>query len=301
MPFIHIKNRSLEYEFSFTTKFLILTGDSGDGKTTLVDMIRDYAEEPDSVENMGDKNLVRLTSEGQLLESGNVYFMDEFDSILWSSNISQLLNNSNNYFVIATRKRDITQIKLPLEALVEMTTSEDGRYHSIRQRFPSKKHLEDVGDYVICEDSKSGFEFVRNVLGDCVEHANGNTRFPEKIRKLRCSNCTIVFDRAGIGYLYEQLLLYAEAHGIKIVSEIDWDSFESYILEAPIYNIKVPDFPDKEANATRLVKTYLCKDYDKSKIPEGLEIPVYWKVREALNILNERNKSCDGPTKSNIF
>lgn len=91
-------------------------------------------------------------------------------------------------------------------------------------------------------------------------------------------------------------------HGIKIVSEIDWDSFESYILEAPKYNIKkIPDFPDKEANATRLVKTYLCKYYDKSKISEGLEIPVYWKVREALNILNERNKSCDGPTKSNIF
>lgn len=49
------------------------------------------------------------------------------------------------------------------------------------------------------------------------------------------------------------------------------------------------------------MKTYLCKDYDKSKIPEGLEIPVYWKIREASDILNERNKSYDGPTKSNIF
>ena len=211
--------------------------------------------------------------------------------------LTGIINDTN-----ITTLTEITQIKLPLDALVEITTSEDGRYHSVRPRFPPKEHLEDVGDYVICKDAKSGFEFVRSILGYCVEHANSNTRFPEKMRKLRCSNRTIVFDRACIGYLYEQLLLYVEAHGIKIVSEIDWDSFESYILEAPKYNIKkIPDFPDKEANATRLVKTYLCKYYDKSKISEGLEIPVYWKVREVLNILNERNKSCDGPTKSNIF
>lgn len=117
----------------------------------------------------------------------------------------------------------------------------------------------------------------------------GETRIRRKVIKLikqGVKSFTIVYDRCGTCFSYEDQINYLKDTGVNIVSELDWDSFESYILESDLYNIEVPWFPDKEQNATRLFIKHISADYDKSKLPDNMQLPVYWKVKDLVDLLN---------------
>lgn len=94
-----------------------------------------------------------------------------------------------------------------------------------------------------------------------------------------------VYDRAGLSLCeYKAQYDLASKHGINIVSEIDWDSFESYILESPDYNMQVPPNPNKENNATAMFKQ-MFTGYNKSSLPTNMKRPIYWKVEDAKELL----------------
>ena len=46
MPLIHLKTRRLEYKFEITQKYNLIIGDSGKGKTTLVNVLKELLDEP---------------------------------------------------------------------------------------------------------------------------------------------------------------------------------------------------------------------------------------------------------------
>lgn len=285
MPYIHLNNNVVEYEFEFKQKYLFIRGDSGRGKSTLVELVEDYVKTPESVDCLGDSNLKILT-EIEVLKPGCIYFFDEFDKLLTAEN-AKLFNTTDSYFVIISRKRNLDFLKTGLDSLCEIVT--DGSYHTIKPTYPRKDILTSIGDVIVCEDSKSGFQFLNKLVDYEIESAESKDRIRIKIIKLikqGFKSFTVVYDRCGICFSYEKQIVYLKTIGVNIVSEIDWDSFESYILESDSYDIEVPWFPDKEQNASRLFIKHVCKTYDKSRLPDNMQLPIYWKVKDLVDLLN---------------
>lgn len=285
MPVIKIRNREISYDFEFKQKFLFIRGDSGIGKTSLIQLVADYNLNPDAISCEGDTNIRVLISKNDLVEQGLIFFLDENSPLLVESQSASLFNASNNYFVIITRSRKFNGFKTGLDSIVTMLPGPDGT-HTIEPAYPRKEHLNKLGDRIVCEDAKSGKQFLEKVLSTSVDSAGSKDRFGIALRKLKSrykeSEFTIVYDRAGISFSYADQMDYLKSLEIEIISEIDWDSFESYILESDEYKIEVPWYPDKETNATKLFQQCISGDYTKSSIPKDMKLPVYWKVKEAL-------------------
>lgn len=285
MPYIHLKDNVVEYEFEFKQKYLFIRGDSGRGKSTLIELINIYLLDPSSVVCLGDSNL-KIITDTRSVDPGYIYFFDEFDPLLTSEN-AKLFNTTDSYFVIISRNRNLDFLKTGLDSLCEIVAN--GGYHTIKPIYPRVDELTSVGDVIVCEDSKSGFQFLNKLIDYPLKSAESKTRIRIKIIKLvkqGFKSFTVVYDRCGICFSYEDQIEYLKHKGVNIVSEIDWDSFESYILESDLYNIEVPWFPDKEQNASRLFIKHICKTYDKSRLPDDMKLPVYWKVKDLVDLLN---------------
>ena len=284
MPYIHLTDNVVEYEFTFKQKYLFIRGDSGRGKSTLIELVEVYLRDPDSVTCLGDSNFKFLT-DMRALDPGYIYFFDEDDPLLTSEN-AKLFNTTDSYFVIISRRRNLDFLKTGLDSLCEIVTN--GSYHTIKPVYPRKEELTSVGDVIVCEDSKSGFQFLNKLVNYQIESAESKSKIRSKIIKLikqGFKSFTVVYDRRGICFSYETQIVFLKDKGVNIVSEIDWDSFESYILESDLYNIEVPWFPDKEQNATHLFTEHVCKAYDKSRLPDNMKLPIYWKVKDLVDLL----------------
>lgn len=288
MPDIRVKNNEVSYNFSFEQKYLFIRGDSGVGKSTLLQLIDDYNTNPDAIICEGNTSLRVLHSINDLQDENNIFFLDENMPLLSKSDCASLLNESNNYFVIITRSRKFNGLKTGLDSMVTMIAKSDGS-HTISPIYPKAKNLTCIADTIVCEDANSGKIFLEKVLDCKIETAGSKDRLWVTLRKLNKKEYTVVYDRAGISFSYEDQLNYIKRKGIDIVSEIDWDSFEAYVLESPEYGMTIKWYPDKEQNATNIMKE-LFPGYNKSSLPEGMKIPVYWKVKEAKELLENEAK-----------
>lgn len=285
---ILIRNAKLSYDFCITSKFLVIKGDSGTGKSKLWEMVRSYNIEPDAVECLGYEKLqaIEVVSELETVRhtAGIVYFIDEFSPIFRHPDRGRIFMDSENYFVIIRRSMKLNDLPIGLDDFVYL---KDGKAFPV---YPKQERLTYAGKTLLCEDSGSGYEFLKAVVGRKAEVicACGRDRFLKSIRKISSKSVTIVYDRAGISTAYEYLQakisIYEKDLNIRF-SEIDWDSFESYILESPAYGVQVPCYPNKEIAAVKLFKQ-MFPGYRKSCLPEGMEMPVYWKVKDYMELLD---------------
>lgn len=284
---ILIKNRKLSYDFSISGKFLVIKGDSGTGKSKLWELVRSYNLEPDAVECLGYSKLQAIESINELdlvrHTEGTVFFIDEFSPIFRHPDRGSIFMDSENYFVIIRRSMKLNDLPIGLDDFVYL---KDGKAFPV---YPKQEHLTYAGRTLLCEDSGSGFEFLKEIVGNKAEVvcASGRDRFLKSIRKISSKSVTLVYDRAGISTAYEylqaKLSIYEKDEKMRF-SEIDWDSFEAYILESPAYGILVPSYPNKEIAAVKLFKQ-LFPGYQKSCLPDGMFMPVYWKVKDYLELL----------------
>lgn len=107
---IVVKNNRLHYEFEIKRNITIIKGDSATGKTTLINMIRQFA-------NLGNASGIEIECdapctvlEGNLWQmllknlSGNIIFIDEENQFIRQQEFAELVKASDNYFVIITRE-----------------------------------------------------------------------------------------------------------------------------------------------------------------------------------------------------
>ncbi len=285
---ILIKNNRLSYDFSFSGKFLVVTGDSGTGKSKLWELVRSYNMEPDAVECLGypDLQAIEMVSEleGAKTKSGIVFFIDEFSPIFRHPDRGKLFLESNNFFVIIRRSIKLDDLPVSLDNFIYL---KNGVAVPV---YPKAEHLVYAGRTLICEDSGSSYDFLKEIVGNKAEvsSASGRDRFVKMIKKISSKSVTLVYDRAGISTAYEYLRTKLSTYQGLQFSEIDWDSFEAYVLESPEYHKAVPDYPNKEIAAIGIFKQ-MFPGYDKSRLPDGMAMPIYWKVKEYLELLLKDN------------
>jgi hypothetical protein len=171
---VTIGNNVLRYQFEIRRNITIIKGDSATGKTTLIDMIREYDEngEQSGIELKCDKACVVL--EGRrwsvLLEDihDSIVFIDEGNSFITTDEFSTALKKSDNYYVIVTRE-SLPNLPYSVEEIYGIRNS--GKYGTLQQTYQEfyrvygdvNNKIQFHPDIVIVEDSNAGFEFFESV------------------------------------------------------------------------------------------------------------------------------------------
>ena len=108
---IIVESRKVKYDFVIHRNITIITGDSGSGKTVLIDLIHDYGRygADSGVFLSCDCPCKVIDSEDweRKIEetTGSIIFIDEGNRFLVSKKFAQLVQGSDNYFVLATREK----------------------------------------------------------------------------------------------------------------------------------------------------------------------------------------------------
>ena len=130
---IVIQNRSLHYELEIRRNITVIQGDSGSGKTTMIDMLRAH-------DNLGEDSGISISCDVpcRVLEGrdweviiqnnpGVIFFTDEENAFIHSKDFARAIRNSDNYYVLITRE-NLYELPISVDEIYGIHTS--GKYHN---------------------------------------------------------------------------------------------------------------------------------------------------------------------------
>lgn len=175
---VTVHTKRLHYDFELRRNITIIRGDSATGKTTLVDMVQEYASNPSGspVELVCDKACHVLT--GSLWKeqlSGiqdSIVFIDEGNEFVRSDDFAREIQKTDNYYVIVSRE-SLPALPYSVTEIYGIRTS--GKYgtlkpcyHELYRIYGTELLTEEVKPQtIITEDSNAGYQFFHSI---CCEH-----------------------------------------------------------------------------------------------------------------------------------
>ncbi len=169
-----VSTKRLKYDFEIRRNLTIIRGDSATGKTTLVDLIQEYVNNPPAtpVDLTSDKKCYVLEGalwKGQLTEiTDSIVFIDEGNDFIKTEEFAGVIQKTDNYYVIVTRE-SLSTLPYSVEEIYGIRTS--GKYGTLKQSYHefyriygTLTHEKEVNpELVITEDSNSGYQFFDHV------------------------------------------------------------------------------------------------------------------------------------------
>lgn len=239
-----VESRKIKYDFVIRRNITILAGDSGSGKTLLIDLIRDYRR-------YGSDSGVFLSCdcecrtidnedwERQIEETLNsIIFIDEGNRFLTSRKFAMLVQKSDNYFVIATREK-LPMLPYSVNEIYGFRKS--GKFYEARQKYNEIYHLygeistqsEITPAFVITEDSNSGYDFFTELAEQnniSCDSANGKSNIIKKLQDNEDINGIrlVIVDGAAFGSEMKEVYEYIDIN--KNVVLYAPESFEWLLL-----------------------------------------------------------------------
>jgi len=178
---ITISTKRLRYDFELRRNITVIRGDSATGKTTLVDMVQEHADNPSGspVELLCDKACYVLA--GALWKeqlSGirdSIVFIDEGNEFVKTDDFARTIQQTDNYYVIVSRE-GLPSLPYSVEEIYGIRTS--GKYGTLKQSYHEFYRIYgwDVSkndfkpELIVTEDSNSGYHFFSSV---CQDHLSG--------------------------------------------------------------------------------------------------------------------------------
>ena len=167
---LRVRSAHITYDMAFVRNITVIQGDSATGKTTLVDMVREW-------QLNGTDTGITLTCDVpcRVLEGndwqetlsrieGSIVFVDEGNRFVSSVEFSRAVQGSSNSFVIVTRE---ALDNLPYSVTEVYGIRSSGRYGSMEPvyhemyRIYGDGDLRDAGGQIlVTEDSNSGYDFL---------------------------------------------------------------------------------------------------------------------------------------------
>ena len=241
-----VSTKRLKYEFELRRNLTIIRGDSATGKTTLVDMIRDFVNNPSGtpVELMCDKKCYVL--EGALWKmqlagiADSIVFIDEGNEFIKTVEFSEEIQKTDNYYVIVTREA-LPALPYSVEEIYGIRTS--GKYGTLKQSYHEFYRLYGAKTYekavtpevILTEDSNSGYQFfseVCNENGLSCESMNGKSNVFHYLNLHRNEKILVIADGAAFGPEMDRVLQLISRQ--KNVALYLPESFEWQVLSAGI-------------------------------------------------------------------
>ena len=243
---VSVSNNKVKYEFSIKRNITVIQGDSATGKTTLVDMIREFEQNgADSGINLSSKKKCRVLEgndwqENLSLMTDSIVFIDEGNRFVESADFAKAVKNSGNYYVIVTRE-GLENLPYSIDEIYGIHTS--GKYADLKQvyhefyRIYGNNNFNDCRiEKIVIEDSNSGFEFFNNVFeGLCVcESTGGKSNIYKKLLQSKGEKVLAIADGAAFGSQMNLVgeLLERQKNFFLFAPE----SFEWLILQSDILN-----------------------------------------------------------------
>lgn len=131
-----VQNKRIKFEFDLRRNLTVLRGDSATGKTTLVEMIREFVTKgrESSVEVRCDKTCYVLEEYFWESTVGNIHdgivFIDEGNPFVLSHLFAQTIQETDNYYVIVSRE-SLPSLPYSVEEVYGIHMS--GRYGRLNQ------------------------------------------------------------------------------------------------------------------------------------------------------------------------
>lgn len=237
-----VSTKRLKYDFELRRNLTIIRGDSATGKTTLVDMIRDYVNNPagSPVELICDKKCFVLEGslwKGQLAEiSDSIVFIDEGNEFIRTEEFAGMIQKTDNYYVIISREA-LPTLPYSIEEIYGIRTS--GKYGTLKQSYHEFYRIygsdtykkEVTPEIVITEDSNSGYQFFDYVCGKNAlkcESMNGKSNIFHYLNVHKKEKILVIADGAAFGSEIDRVLrLISERENVALYLP---ESFEWMIL-----------------------------------------------------------------------
>ncbi|WP_026655832.1 hypothetical protein [Butyrivibrio sp. AE3003] len=257
---IIIFNNFVKYKFELDHNISVIRGDSGTGKTTLVNMIRSYQVEGRSsgIELGCDKKCIALVGAGNdwldviNKTEDSIVFIDEGEKYISSISFADAIKNTDNYYVIVSRN-NLYNLPYSVDAIYEIKKS--GKYGRLKQTYNHLRRIygdmlrdESIDlkniDRIIVEDSNSGYEFFLNISkrlkNECIS-SGGKSGMAEAIKETSGEKKVLaIADGAAFGPEMDRVnYLIKNREGNKLFLP---ESFEWLILNSGI--IKDSYVPD---------------------------------------------------------
>ena len=241
-----VSTKRLKYEFELRRNLTIIQGDSATGKTTLVDMIRDFVNNPTGtpVEVICDKKCHVV--EGSLWKeqlsgiSDCIVFIDEGNEFIKTEEFAGKIQKTDNYYVIASRE-SLPSLPYSVEEIYGIKTS--GKYGTLKQSYHEFYRIYGADTYkgsvnpeiVITEDSNSGYQFWMHAFKNSnVTSSNGNGNLIKCVKELELGDTLVIADGAAFGSLIETCISSFQIQTERRISLWLPESFEYLILKSGI-------------------------------------------------------------------
>lgn len=242
---IRVKNSKNTYTFELRRNISILCGDSGRGKTNLYDMIHEYNRfgKNSGVSISCDRKLIAFDSDDWENEldkiSGAIIVIDEDSSFIRSHDFARKVKGSDNYYLLITRNY-LAELPYSVDEIFVVSGNSNKKlipaYKEVERVYndPDKKKLPFVPQYIITEDSNSGYVFFKaqaDKLGiECVS-ARGKSRIQKLIEETDSDNIVIIADGAAFGAEMENVVKQQRLSSKRIAIFLP-ESFEWLILKS---------------------------------------------------------------------
>ena len=240
----NIKNKQIAFKFLLERNITILTGDSGTGKTKLINMVRNYSREgkASGITLKCNKPCIVLDDNNWdiILERTNnsVVFVEESTRFLSDHEFARAISDTDNYYVLVTRE-PLPQIPYSIDAIKQIIKNDSKpKIEKLYGKVSVKEIFGFPYDLVIVEDSKTGFQFftkaARKWSVNCVT-ANGKSNILSLLNKCKESRVLVIADAAALGSEIQELMRFKHLTDKKIDFFLP-ESFEWLILKSAIFN-----------------------------------------------------------------
>lgn len=218
---VQIGDNTVRYDFVLSRNITIIRGDSGTGKTTLYNLVQEVNQKQNSGIILNcDCGCYALTDfdweDVIKRHPKSIIFVDENFSWMRSERFASVVNSADNYFVLITRAylpmlaysvREVYGMHMSgkfvtLNNEYEITLNELRNVYSQTMSYPPRVI---TPDYVMCEDSNSGYELfcalTDRIPAEC-HSAQGKSNIPVKLLELeehRDKIYLIIVDGAAYG------------------------------------------------------------------------------------------------------
>lgn len=250
---VKISNAKLSFTLQLERNITVIRGDSATGKTTFVEMLRDFEQNGrnSGVVVQSSKPCRVLTSvDWEYRLSGirdSFIFIDEGNAFVRSEAFARAIQGSSNYYVIITRE-NLYQLPYSVNSILKLKKTGKRQKTYVRS-YPLYDHLDDPVESItsvqeiLTEDSNSGHEMFVHIgkqNGVACISAQGKSNVFSELAAHTSNQVLVIADGAAFDAELEKIHQLMELHP-KHISLYLPESFEWLVLKSGILGGQTPD------------------------------------------------------------
>ncbi len=242
---VKVHNRRVTYTLEIERNITIICGDSGTGKTTLINSLIFHEELGEksgvTVESVRPCRVLRGNDWCETLSniSGSLVFIDEGNEFVETKDFAVAIKNTDNYYVIVSRE-SLYQLPYSVNSVLQLKRTASRFKHTYNKTYPMYDKVPNfrekisVFDLFITEDTNAGnqmFSIIASKRGiDCIS-AGGKNRILSAVKANQEKRVFVVADGAAFGPNMAAVYQYLKIHETSVLLYLP-ESFEWLVLSS---------------------------------------------------------------------